>query len=193
MLFRLLFALLTVLSLPTHAAGLTLEALMNALAANPGGTVRFVEQRHLAVLDAPLSTTGTLVYRRPDRLERHAETPRAESMVLEGDRLSMTRDGQTLNFRLAQLPEAAGFVDSIRAVLAGDRAMLERRWKLSLAGSAEAWTLTLLPADPLLAQQVERVDMRGRRGELLGMDVRHTGGDRSEMRVTPLVARAVRP
>ncbi|MCK9259103.1 MAG: LolA-related protein [Azoarcus sp.] len=183
---RLLALLIGLLAGHAHAAGWDVAALMKTLAGNGGGKVRFVETRHLAILDQPLSTTGELVYRAPARLERHTETPVRESMVLDGDTLTLTREGKTHSLRLRDYPEVAALIESIRATLAGDRKTLERSYALSLSGTAEQWSLDLLPSDPAVAKVVLRISIGGSRGEVRTVDILQADGDRSEMRIEPV-------
>lgn len=174
----------TLAPLPAQAAAAwDLPQLMALLAANGGGRVRFTETRHLAMLDAPLVATGELVYVPPARLERHTETPVRETMVLDGDTLSLTREGKTHTLRLRDYPEAAALIESIRATLGGDRATLERTYALSLAGDEKAWTLDLLPADPAVVKVVLRIRISGSRGEVRGVDILQADGDRSVMQI----------
>ncbi len=174
--------LLAAASLPAAAAW-DLAALMRLLADSGGGRVRFVETRHLAILDQPLTATGELVYVPPARLERHTDTPTRESMVLDGDTLSLTREGKTHTLRLRDYPEAAALIESIRATLGGDRATLERTYALSLAGDEKAWTLDLLPADPAVVKVVLRIRISGSRGEVRSVDILQADGDRSVMQI----------
>jgi hypothetical protein len=173
---------------PALAAGWDIPRLMAALAANPGGRAQFVEKKYLAVLDAPIESSGELVYVAPERLERHTARPRAESMVLDGDALSLTRDGRTLNLRLRDYPEAAAFIASIRGTLAGDRAALERNFALSLSGTAARWTLTLLPSDARLASLVLRISVEGSGGQVRQVDILQADGDRSVLQIEPVLA-----
>ena len=61
-----------------HAA-LDLDQLMAELARNPGGQAKFVEKRHLALLDKPVIATGEMRYTPPDRLEKRTLTPQVET------------------------------------------------------------------------------------------------------------------
>lgn len=175
-----------VLAGPVGAAGWDLNALMAALADNPGGEARFVERKYLAVLDAPIQSSGTLIYRRPGRLERHTRHPAPESMVLDGDALTLSRPSGTLHMSLGDYPEAAALIDSIRKTLAGDRRALERQYLLSLSGDAKDWTLDLSPADPKITELVHRIRIEGHAGRVDRVDILQADGDRAEMTITPL-------
>ncbi|MDR2690046.1 MAG: outer membrane lipoprotein carrier protein LolA [Azoarcus sp.] len=161
------------------------DQLMRALAANGAKRAAFTETRYLALLDQPLVVSGELVYVPPDRLERHATQPVEESMVLDGERLRLTREGKSHELGLRDYPEVAALIGAIRAALAGERAALERDYALSISGDRARWRLNLLPNNTALAQIVLRIDLSGSEGHIEGVDVLQADGDRSEMRIAP--------
>lgn len=182
----LLFFLACPLSL--YAASFDLDELMRNLAAHPGGKARFVETKYLAVLDQPLVARGEMTYTPPGRLEKRTLSPKKETLLLEGNRLSLQRDRQTLNIDLASQPQALAFIDSIRGTLAGNRQALEQNYSLHLSGQREKWTLTLLPRDTKIAELVLRVTVQGSFGQLSAIEYLQADGDRSEMRIEPIGA-----
>src|SRR6185295_19200851 len=84
-----LLLLLLVAGSSSAAGGWDLERLMQDLAQVKVAKGRFVERKYLGILTAPLESSGTLTYVAPSRLEKHTLTPRAESLVLDGDQLTM--------------------------------------------------------------------------------------------------------
>ena len=99
------------------AQALTPPELMQVLAAVPSSRARFIETRHSAILKKPLVLTGRLIYRRPDRLEKHVQTPFQESIVIEGTRVTIARQGADAD-RLFTLPAsgpAQALIESLRA------------------------------------------------------------------------------
>lgn len=166
---------------PARAADWTLAALMTALAANPGGRVHFVERKFLALLDAPLESSGELVYRPPDRLERHTYRPQPESMILDGDTFELERDGRRLQLSLAAHPQIGAYVDSIRRTLAGERDALERSYVLALDGDAGLWTLRLEPRDAALRALIRQITITGSDGRVRSIAILQDDGDRSEL------------
>lgn len=181
----LLTLFLGLLAGSVHAA-FDLGQLMDDLARHKGGTARFVEKKHLAVLDKPLVASGEMTYTAPDRLEKRTLLPKPETMVLDGDRLTLERDKQRLSINLASQPEALAFVDSIRGTLAGNRQALERSYGLHLAGNREKWVLTLLPRDQKIAAFVQRITVSGQRGQVRGIEYLQADGDRSVLSIEPL-------
>lgn len=186
---RRLFALTASLLLPVAAFGAewNLVALMHRLAEQRSGEARFSESKHLAILAAPVLSSGVLRFRAPDRLEKITEAPRPESLVLDGDTLTVTREARRQVVRLADYPQAAAFVDSIRSTLTGDHAALERTYALHLSGARARWTLSLLPRDPKLAERVLRITIRGSDATLSEIEVLLADGDRSVMTIRDAV------
>ncbi|HQO29983.1 MAG TPA: outer membrane lipoprotein carrier protein LolA, partial [Accumulibacter sp.] len=137
-------------SLPAFAAW-DLTQLMDTLAQTRSGRARFVETRYLAVLDKPLVASGEMSFVAPDRLEKRTEKPRAESVRLEKDRLTVERGQQRTSVDIASQPLAQVLVASVRAALTGDRATLEKHYGLHLAGEREQWALTLQPNEQAVA------------------------------------------
>ena len=164
----------------------TVAQLMQALGKHRNGQATFTERKYLAVLDQPVESSGELRFQAPDRLEKITLKPRPESLVLEGNNLSVTRGKKQFNVRLSDYGEVAGFIDSIRATLAGDRDTLERTYALHLAGNAERWTLTLLPRDTRMAEVVTRINIAGTRGLLREIEILQADGDRSVMEIVAM-------
>jgi len=147
---------------------------------------RFVERKHLAILNAPLELSGTLVYVAPDRLEKHTLVPRAESLVLEREELTI--EDKERNRRrtlvLQHYPVIWAFVESIRSTLAGDLPTLSRFYQVSLDGGERRWRLTLKPKDPRMQDVVSEIRISGDRSWINAIEIIETGGDRSVMTIT---------
>ncbi len=186
MIKRLIFSLcLACAALPAFAA-FDLAQLMSDLARHKGGKAKFVETRYLAVLDKPLVSSGEMTYTAPDRLEKQTQKPKPESMVLDKDLLTLSREKQTFSINLASQPEALAFVDSIRGTLSGNRAALEKNYALHLAGSSDKWVLTMLPREEKIANFVQRIVVSGNRGQMRHIEYLQADGDRSVLAIEPL-------
>lgn len=183
---RLWLLALTLLPLTAARAADELERLMALLAAHPGGTVRFVERRHMAMLDAPLVSRGEMSYRAPDWLERRTLSPRPERLLLDKDTLTLERDQRRMSMPVSQRPEVEAFVASIRSTLQGDRAALERHYRVALQGQPEKrWTLTLEPLQARLRGIVTQIVISGVGVAVDRIDYTQSDGDRTEMRLEP--------
>lgn len=168
------------------AGSFDLGALMALLARRKSGRARFTEERFVSGFDSPLHSSGLLSFTAPDRFTRETLEPRAESMEVAGNLLTLRRGARTRQLTLDAAPEATALVEALRGTLAGDAALLRRHFELNLAGSAALWTLALVPRDPALAAQVRRVQLAGQGGELRSVELLLAGGDRSLMLIDPL-------
>lgn len=170
-----------------------LDALMRELSLNRGGRARFEEKKYIGLLEKPVESTGELVYRAPDHLEKNTATPERETLTLDGDSLVVERENARRSLSLRDYPEIAAFVESIRGALAGDRKALERTYLLALEGGADRWQLILTPLDEELAAQISRIVIGGKGNVVDAMTIQQTDGDRSVMRILPLPRPESRP
>jgi outer membrane lipoprotein-sorting protein len=159
----LLLVLGALFALPAHA--LDLPELMALLSQKRSGEARFTEQREVKGLDAPLASSGTLSFAAPDRFTRKTLTPRPESMVVEGNIVTLTRNGRSRSLALDASPEMEAIVEAVRGTLTGNATSLQQHFKLAVAGTPEQWTLELKPATPRLAVMLDSVRIAGRRSE----------------------------
>jgi len=179
---RLLVALAMML-LPaiSHATDWDIDQLMRGLAQTRSSHASFVEKKTIAMLDRPVESSGELFYRAPDHLEKLTLKPKPESMIVDGGKLVIERGQKKYRLQLADYPELAAFIDSIRGTLAGDRKALERNYRLSLDGTAEHWTLQLIPIDEKMQAVVKRIQIAGVRDAVRSMEITQADGDSSQM------------
>ena len=85
------------------------------------------------------------------------------------------------------MPEAVVIVEAIRGTLTGNRDTLERHFTSQLLGTAERWSLDLVPRDARLRGQVSQLRVSGRQGQLREVQVTMSDGDRSVMQIEPVV------
>ncbi|HPK31382.1 MAG: outer membrane lipoprotein carrier protein LolA [Ottowia sp.] len=160
-------------------------SLMAALGKHPAGKARFTETKTLSVLNAPVVSTGELVYSPPDRLEKNTLTPKPESLVVEHDNLVMVRDGRRRELRLQQYPEVLSIVEAVRGTLIGNRGLLEQYYALDLAGSQQGWQLTLKPLDERMKRWVRQIAVVGKAGEITSIETQQMDGDKSVLLIEP--------
>jgi hypothetical protein len=146
--------------LPAQAAGWDIDTLMRGLAKHEGGRARFVETKTIALLDKPVVSSGELNYVPPARLEKRTLKPKQELMVLDGDQL--------------------------RGTLSGDKAALEKNYKLRLSGTEERWTLDLLPDDQRIAAFVVRITFGGSKNHVDWIRYLQADGDSAVMTIEQL-------
>jgi hypothetical protein len=163
------------------------EALMRAMRAVPERHDAFSEERAIPELDLPLPSTGTLLWRAPDRLEKHTTSPIDERLLMEGNRLAYERAdrGVRREFGLDDQPEMRALVEAVRATLAGDLPALSRHYEVAFDGDpAGDWRLALTPRSIRVRAAVQRVDLSGRGAQILAVDT-EGGGGVTRMRIRP--------
>lgn len=186
---RSLLAVAALVGLPgiaTAAPALELGTLAAMLAERKSAESKFTEERIVSGLDGPLRSSGTLSFRAPDHFARHTLEPRAESMVVDGNTVSIRRGGRTRQMALDAIPELTALIEAVRGTLTGNASTLEKHFRVQVGGSAAQWTLTLVPRDGRLASQVRELQIVGQRGELRTLELTLAGGDRSLMTIEPL-------
>ena len=158
------------------------EWILRALARPAPMRTDFVEVRASAMLKEPLRLSGE--YRRPDErtLVREVRAPYRETTTIVSSnsgagQATIARDGKSpRTFSLARVPELASLQSSFGALLAGDRAGLERAYRLAPAGTAQRWTLTLTPKDAALAARVRSIALYGQGAELRCIETQPSKG-----------------
>jgi len=184
-LIRLAFSFVLVLPGTGAAATFAIGELMQMLASVESANARFVETRESALLKAPLVLQGTLAYRRPDRVEKHVQSPYDERITVEGGRLTL--ENRTHNRKksvpVSGAPGLAALVESMRATRAGDLAALQRHYALQLEGTRERWTLRLRPLDAQVAGYLTSITLSGSGTRIGRIAVEEAGGDRSTMEI----------
>ncbi|WP_241660750.1 outer membrane lipoprotein carrier protein LolA [Variovorax guangxiensis] len=182
---RARWMLVSLLCAAAPAWAFDLGELMGLLAKQKQGEATFTEQRYVRGFDGPLAASGTLSFTAPDQLVRRTLTPRPETMAVDGNNLVLSRSGRTRSMTLDSVPELQGLVEAMRATLAGNSQVLERYFKSTVSGGADAWTLDLAPVDSRLSSQIAVLRLSGKAGEVLGVEMEFRGGDRSVMTIVP--------
>jgi len=159
-------------------AGTDLDALLAQFRKAPGLFARFKEEKRLAMLDAPLVTEGTIHFMPPARLARRAEKPLASTLLIDGNGLQFGDADGHQSMDLATNPVARLFVDSFVMLLAGDRAGLERIFKVQFQPRPNgAWQLLLLPRVSPMDKVIKDLSLQGEGLTLRTLDVRESNGD----------------
>jgi len=166
-------------------AAFDLPALAALLATRKSGEASFTEERFVSGFDSPLRASGTLTFKAPDRFARHTLEPVAESMVVEGNTVTLKRGTRTRQMALDAVPELTALVEAVRATLTGNASTLQRHFSVKVEGAPALWTLTLVPRDSRLAAQVRELQISGQNADVRSVGLWLSGGDRSLMSVQP--------
>jgi hypothetical protein len=181
----MLFVMAFTLHVPfaAMAADWDIAQLMQLLSNAKAERATFVEKKYLAMFDRPLESSGELRFVAPDRLEKRTIKPKAESLIVEGNTITIERGTQKHVIQMQEYPELVALINSIRGTLAGNREVLERSFKLKLEGSRERWKLLLTPADAAVGRNVHLIRIDGAQDNLRSIEVIQTDGDRSYMTI----------
>jgi Outer membrane lipoprotein carrier protein LolA-like len=163
-----------------------LAQLMQRLAQRQHAHVSFVEQHFIPTLDRSIKTSGELFYDAPDHLEKRSIMPKPESLILDRGTLSIHRGNRSFVVSLRDYPTIAPFIDSIRAILAGDLPALNRTYELNLAPAGNHWRLALIPRDAKLAAVVAKIEVSGDGDEIHAVETERPDGDHSVMTISAL-------
>lgn len=186
----LVAALLTLAAGMATAGDVKLSDLMQLLAQQKSGKAIFVEKKYIGIVDKPVESSGELAFTAPAKLEKRTLKPALESLVLDGDSLTIEQaDRRRLTVSLQEHPEVSAFVESIRGTLAGDRTALEKYYTVSASGPMEKWQLQLVPTQARMAQVISRIRISGAHASVKTIEFEQADGDRSEMFITGIVAK----
>jgi outer membrane lipoprotein-sorting protein len=157
--------------------------LMAELARVETSRARYSEVKRVSMLKEPLFLSGTLSYARPDRMEKRQTSPFVEVIRVEGERLTVERDGRTRSISLRGAPMIDALVESLRATLAGDAAALQNLYTVSVDGAQPHWRLLLTPRDPEVAAAVRKIMIAGSGARLSRIEILEPGGDSTVMTI----------
>ncbi len=171
------------LAMADQGAEWNLSTLMQALAQHQSGRASFVDTKTMAMLDAPIASSGELRFAAPDFLEMRTLKPKPQTIILLANQLTVELGGRSHQLNLDDHPDIAVLVNSIRATLNGDLNLLQRDYLVGLSGDAARWTLNLVPVDPRARQRVRAIRIEGRQGQVRSIAVLQTDGDHSLMTI----------
>ncbi len=170
-----------------------LAALTTLLARVKSGEATFVEKRRVEMLDRTLESSGRLSFRAPDSFVRETLKPRREKLAVDGNSVTMSIGERSRTMALDASPEASVIVEALRGTLTGNRETLERLFETRVSGSAEQWSLELVPRDLRLRGQVASVRVSGRDAMAREVQVLLADGDRSTMTIEPAAGTRTAP
>ena len=152
----------------------------------------FAEARFSPLLSRPLVVSGELSWEGGERLRRHVDMPYVETTLIDGDQVHMHRAGHGVRaFSLDRAPPLKALLDSLVAVLSGDRARLRQAFHVQRVddGTGPVWTLALTPTSPRLARRLTRITLDGDPHGLRCMAIVESNGTASIDLLGPLAAR----
>ena len=104
---------------------------------------------------------GYLAYPVAGRLEKSIETPFRETLRVDGDEISILRDGKERRISLRNRKSFRVMLSAIEAIMAGNTAMLDEHFEATVSGTVEDWRIELRPRARGLARQLLKMDVTG--------------------------------
>ena len=138
-----------------------LDRLLERIRVEPPARVAFTEQRQNRLLKEPMVLGGYLAYPAPGRLEKVIETPFRETLRVDGDEVSITRDGAERRISLRNRASFRVMLASIEAVMAGGGDTLREHFDATVYGDDADWRIELQPRGGRLARQLEKMEVTG--------------------------------
>jgi outer membrane lipoprotein-sorting protein len=174
-------ALALAFSTSSRAADIDMSRLMGLLASGKHIRAEFIERKFLKILDAPVESSGELVFRAPSRLEKRTKLPRPETLIIDGNSVSIERGSFKRTLSLDEFADMASMVRSLTATFRGDKSSLEQFFNWKLSGPADRWHLVLTPKHSKLFMTLREIRLSGDQGYVHTVETTLTDGDRSLM------------
>jgi hypothetical protein len=158
---------------------LELDELLHHMATTRGVVAEFRELKTLALLEEPLESRGTLYFQPPDRFVRVTREPAATRLVLVGSRMRFEDATGGSDVDLAENPVARQFADNLVALWRGDRARLEKLYRLDFRAEGPRWQLGLSPRGAPLDRFIASIRLAGDGATMRTMELLESDGDRT--------------
>ncbi len=164
------------------SAPASLDALLEGFQSVTGLHARFREEKHIALLAAPLTSEGEIFFARPGGLLRRVTEPTPSEALIANGRLSLRSGSERQDIDLTQNPVLSAFVQSFQHVLVGDRAALERAYEVQYSHDGAAWSLRLRPRNRQLREFLQEMTLSGNGTSMQEMVMLEASGDRTTTR-----------
>ncbi len=175
---------------PAHAdeAGWTVEKLMQEFSRVNYARLDFVETKQSIFLIIDTVVKGSMEYRAPDYIEKNTVSPLVEQVVIDGDSMVIRRTvaaGKsdtmvlTRSYSIQSHPLLKATIENIRAILAGNAAMLAKNYILHLQGVRQAWQLSLVPKSKDILDYIASIYLTGAGARIKQVVTTQADGDES--------------
>ena len=162
-------------------ANFDLVHLLDRIAEQKQVKATFVEKKTIKGLQASIDSSGELYFAAPHLLKKITLQPKPETVVFEGNQITLERNGRSRTIAVKDIPELAIHLEGIRALLLGDKQTLEKYYKTQLTGHFGEWKLRLTPVE---GSALKYLQFSGRKIVVDVVEVQLQDGDASVMRVT---------
>ncbi|NKB78080.1 MAG: hypothetical protein GKR96_13855 [Gammaproteobacteria bacterium] len=167
-----------------------IDELLDRLSKVEMASLEFVEKKKSMLLTVDLESSGTIVYRAPDYMKKTIVNPVFESILIDGDVLTIEKT--TLGGKKEEAVESQRYsissnsllsstVGSVLAILAGNRVFLEEDYDIRLSGDKSEWDLLLLPKPGVIKDKIEQIVLAGSGIEIWFIETTYPDGDQSSL------------
>lgn len=179
--YFLISIFLSIQSANSYANEIDMPTLMQLFSANKNIKTEFVERKYVRILDSPVESNGELIFIAPAHLEKNTKSPRAESMTIDGNKVSIERGSLKRTMSLDDLADMASLVQSLTATFRGDQAGIEQYFTWVLTGTLKKWQLVLKPKSIKLFVRIREISFKGENDFVQTVETTLTDGDSSLM------------
>lgn len=137
----------------------------------------FVEAWTADYLEEPLISKGKLSYKRPGKLIKNIEHPESVMQIIEGDQLTVIRNGKTHSIQLSDEPLLATGIYALRDVLEGNKNNLQNRFEIIYTELNEGWNIILTPKDNQVAKKIKVMILKGCDNRIFQISIEYRNGD----------------
>lgn len=160
----LVAALLSVAGAAAAAPCTSTESCLQAVTTAQADTrtldARFVQTKHISLLDAPLVSTGRFRFRHPDHVRLDVETPQPATILIAGRAVRIPGLPESEQRALAASPLAAMFTE-LGALFAGTLSAAPAHFRIAARPDAGAGiVVTLTPTAPEFARLFRTIELR---------------------------------
>lgn len=176
--------------LPAHAED-TFSTVMARMKPQQAVSIHYEELRYLELLDKPWRGSGYLYALPPDRMIKEQWQPQREVMGADGKQLYYYDPSGKVRHRteLRQDDPVAAHVEAFRALLNGNRELIDNLYRVEFYSSPESWQLTLTSKNPDAATRLGKIVISGLPEKPADkVAIFQADGDRSELGLLPETA-----
>lgn len=161
-----------------------LDTLLSAFAKMEGLEAKFVEEKRMQLLKAPLRSEGRLYFAPPGYLLRQIDSPQQSRVLITPTTLTVD-DGSTREvIDLRARSDVRSFVGSFVSLLAGDKEALTAAYEIRVVDAKDGtWRLDLAPKAAPLSEILEMVRVSGTGLSVVEIHVFDTNGDETITRM----------
>lgn len=165
-----------------EADRVNLQQLMQFMAKHKEIHATFVENKYIKGVDAPLESSGDLMFIAPSTMVRNTLQPKPEMFKLTGNTITVERMGKKHSLQIDDYPEISLHFEGMRALLAGDLERLTDLYLVELTGTFADWKLVLSPLQR--ETTLKSLNLNGSHDHVKSVEVHLKDGDYSIMQVS---------